>query len=92
MRSSVITSSFAAVVTFVVDCLAVAVVALREVLQHTCMREQRSQWHTPRGWMSHAGHHPAGNPWPSFLKLSKRAPYALCPAYAANRRSASLGS
>ena len=91
MRNTVISSTFAVVVTRVVNRLAVAVVAVRTLLHHTYMREQHGQWRDTDAIASIYDQRPECIPGLSLKRLSSARALALCPAYAASARSFSRG-
>lgn len=95
MRNSVISSSVSTVVAQVNDSLVAAGVAVRTLLRHTCMREQRSGWHRPRVVFESEpfglGSIIAARIPGAGLKRSRQCALAYCPAHAANARFAPRG-
>ncbi|MFO1064823.1 MAG: hypothetical protein U0892_13240 [Pirellulales bacterium] len=91
MRSTTITSTFAAVVTVVIDRLAVAGTVVRTGLHRTSMREHFSQWQESYSADRSSGNKPGLNPRLSLKRLGGSPAYAACPAYAVISGSALRG-
>ncbi len=86
MRISTISSSFASVVIRVIDCVAVAGIAVRTFLHLTSTREPMGYWLEPcQPGFTLGGYHPMGNPRPGYkqpgpLRLLGISVPAVCPA------------